>query len=223
MIQLSECREHPEQAVPLRETVPQETILEEEDPEAAQVIRQNSWEFFKRPVKEKSKLWMAIASIFIGFILIIIVGLLLHEVTHMDEDEHEIFELASNKTFLVTVKIPEQCMAKENSLSNELSERLTNVYSSSPALSRYFASVEIADSSSNSTMAYHLHFAVPSYDDMFMEYMMSKELVLGILRQNFHDQNVLGCETLGIDPASLSLSSGCKQPGSQRIKLLLCD
>uniref|UniRef100_A0A5F8H7A1 Transmembrane serine protease 7 n=1 Tax=Monodelphis domestica TaxID=13616 RepID=A0A5F8H7A1_MONDO len=207
MIQLAELRVHPEEAVPLSGRVPQENVLQVEDPEAAQARRQNSWKFCKRPVKGKYKLWMAVASLFIGFILMIIIVILIHEVTYSDEDENEIFELSFNKTFLVTLKIPEPCMAKEDSLSNELNERLRSLYSSSPALSRYFASVEIAGSSSNnSTMAYHLNFVAPSEDGLFMEYMMSKELVLGILRQNFHDQSVVGCETLGTDPASLTLS-----------------
>lgn len=38
-----------------------------------------------------------------------------------------------------------------------------------------------------------------------MKYMMSEELVLGILLQDFHDQNLSGCETLGLDPESLLL------------------
>lgn len=59
-------------------------------------------------------------------------------------------------------------------------------------------------SDDNSTVTYHLLFGVPE-DDNFMKYMMSEELVLGVLRQNFHDQNIPGCETLGLDPASLSL------------------
>ncbi|XP_020862764.1 TPA-induced transmembrane protein isoform X1 [Phascolarctos cinereus] len=207
MIELSRLQRNPDEAVPLNGTVPLETSLQVEYPEPAQARRQKPWKFCNEPVKGKYKLWMAIVSIFIGLILVIFISVIIHEANYIDEDENEILELASNKTFLVTLKIPEECMAEEDTLSNELSKRLTNLYSSSPALSRYFASVEIADSSSdNSTMAYHLHFAVPLEDDIFMKYMMSEELVLGILRQNFHDQSVSGCETLGTDPASLSLS-----------------
>lgn len=38
-----------------------------------------------------------------------------------------------------------------------------------------------------------------------MKYMMSEELVLGVLQQDLHDQNMSGCEALGLDPASLLL------------------
>ncbi|XP_036598353.1 TPA-induced transmembrane protein [Trichosurus vulpecula] len=206
MIELSELERNPSEAVPLNGTVQQETCLQVEYPEPAQARQQNPWQFCNEPVKAKYKLWMAIVSIFIGLIVMIFISLIIHEASYRDEDENEILELTSNKTFLVTLKIPEDCVAEEDTLSNELSKRLTNLYSSSPALSRYFAAVEIADSSDNSSVAYHLHFAVPSGDDIFMKYMMSEELVLGILRQHFHDQNVSDCETLGIDPASLSLS-----------------
>lgn len=34
-------------------------------------------------------------------------------VTYIDEDENEILELSSNKTFLVVFKIPEECTAEE--------------------------------------------------------------------------------------------------------------
>lgn len=34
-------------------------------------------------------------------------------VTYIDEDENEILELSSNKTFLVVLKIPEECAAEE--------------------------------------------------------------------------------------------------------------
>ncbi|KAJ8792668.1 hypothetical protein J1605_019594 [Eschrichtius robustus] len=127
-------------------------------------------------------------------------------VTYVDEDENEIRELSSNKTFLVMLKIPEDCVTEEK-LPDLLTKRLTDVYSSSPALSRYFTSVEIIDfSGENATITYHLHFGFPSEDHNFMKYVMSEELVLGVLQQDFHDQNVSGCETLGLDPASLRFS-----------------
>lgn len=65
-------------------------------------------------------------------------------------------------------------------------------------------SVGLSFSGENATVTYHLQFGVPEDDD-FMKYMMSEELVLGILMQNFHDQNVPGCESLGLDPTSFLL------------------
>lgn len=63
----------------------------------------------------------------------------------------------------------------------------------------------LASSAENATVTYHLQFGVPAEDDGFMEYMMSEELVLGIMRQNLHDKNISSCESLGLDPESLLL------------------
>lgn len=64
---------------------------------------------------------------------------------------------------------------------------------------------DLASSVENATVTYHLQFGVPAEDDGFMEFMMSEELVLGIVRQNFHDKNLSSCESLGLDPESLLL------------------
>lgn len=48
-------------------------------------------------------------------------------VTYIDEDENEILELSSNKTFLVMLKIPEECVtAKE--LPHLLMKRVMGIY-----------------------------------------------------------------------------------------------
>lgn len=176
-----------------------------EEPRPAQADQKSPWSSCNRTLFGKCKLWHAITLIFIGFIVVIIISLYSIEVTYIDEDENEILELSSNKTFLVMLKIPEECVTKEE-LPHLLMKRLTDVYSSSPSLNHYFTSVEIMDfREENATITYHLQFGVPSEDDSFMKYMMSEELVLGILLQDFHDQNLSGCETLGLDPESLFL------------------
>lgn len=80
--------------------------------------------------------------------------------------------------------------------------RYDSVYSL-PCLSVCFNG--LAFSVENATVTYHLQFGVPSEDDDFMKYMMSEELVLGIMRQSFHDKNLSTCENLGLDPESLLL------------------
>nr|XP_008265182.1 TPA-induced transmembrane protein [Oryctolagus cuniculus] len=167
--------------------------------------KENPWSSCNKNVVGRCKLWMAIASVFLGLIVVIIISLCLVGVTYVDEDENEILELSSNKTFFIMLKIPEDCMTEEQ-LPQLLTRRLTDLYSTSPSLHRYFTSVNIADfSGENATVTYHLQFGVPSEDDAFMRYMMNEELVLGILLQDFHDQNVSGCESLGLDPTSLLL------------------
>nr|BAG60364.1 unnamed protein product [Homo sapiens] len=65
---------------------------------------------------------MIITSIFLGVITVIIIGLCLAAVTYVDEDENEILELSSNKTFFIMLKIPEECVAEEE-LPHLLTER----------------------------------------------------------------------------------------------------
>lgn len=71
-------------------------------------------------------------------------------------------------------------------------------------------------SSENATVTYHLQFGVPLADDGFMKYMMSGELVWGILLQDLHDKNISGCEALGLDPASLLLYGKLSKSRGQR-------
>ncbi|KAF4026041.1 hypothetical protein G4228_018013 [Cervus hanglu yarkandensis] len=135
--------------------------------------------------------------------------------TYIDEDENEILELSSNETFSVMLKIPEECVSEEE-LPDMLQKRVTHVYSDSPALNRYFTSVELMDfSGENATIIFHLHFRIPPEDGSFMKYVMSEEFVLGVLQQDFHDQNVAGCETLGLDPGSLCSYNKLSTSGRQ--------
>ncbi|XP_049708840.1 TPA-induced transmembrane protein [Elephas maximus indicus] len=203
-LELSVLEEQPDEQAPLNGDI-QVIPASAKELSGAQAIKQSPWSSCNKTLVGKCKLWMVIASIFISLIIIIIISLCLIGATYIDEDENEILELSSNKTFFVMLKVPEECVTEEE-LPGLLLKRLTAVYSSSPSLSRYFTSVEIADfSGDNATITYHLQFGVPSEDASFMKYMMSEELVLGLLLQDFHDQSISGCENLGLDPSSFSL------------------
>ncbi|XP_008571996.1 PREDICTED: TPA-induced transmembrane protein [Galeopterus variegatus] len=199
-LELSVLEGQPDEQTPLNGAV------RVEEPCPAQASKESPWSSCNRNLVGKCKLWMVIVSVFLGLIIVIVISLCLTGVTYVDEDENEILELSSNKTFMIMLKIPEECVTEEG-LPHLLTRRLTDVYRTSPSLSRYFTSVEIVDfSGENDTVTYHLQFGVPSEGGNFMKYMMSEELVLGILLQDFHDQNVPGCESLGLDPASFLLS-----------------
>ncbi|XP_011788166.1 PREDICTED: TPA-induced transmembrane protein [Colobus angolensis palliatus] len=203
-LELSVLVRQPNEHTPLNGTVKVFPSLDEEA-RPAEANKESPWSSCNKNVVGRCKLWMVITSVFLGLIVVIVTGLCLSGVTYVDEDENEILELSSNKTFLVMLKIPEECVAEEE-LPHLLTGKLTDVYSTSPSLSRYFTSVEIVDfSGENATVTYHLQFGVPSDDENVMKYMMSEELVLGILLQDFHDENIPGCESLGLDPASLLL------------------
>ncbi|XP_019485251.1 PREDICTED: TPA-induced transmembrane protein [Hipposideros armiger] len=189
-LELSALKQQPDEQTPLNGAA-QVIPFSAEDPGPSQANQKNPWRSCNRNVIGKCKLWMVIASIFLGLILVIIVSLCLFGGNDADFGNFCLSLSGSNVCGCFTCS----CLFQ-----------LTDVYSSSPSLSRYFTSVEIVDlSGENATIAYHLQFGVPSEDDSFMKYMMSEELVLSVLRQDFHDQNMPGCETLGLSPDSLLL------------------
>uniref|UniRef100_M3XMP8 Chromosome 3 open reading frame 52 n=1 Tax=Mustela putorius furo TaxID=9669 RepID=M3XMP8_MUSPF len=175
-------------------------------PSVFQEKEESPWSSCNKKLIGECKLWMVIASVFLGLIIVIIISLCLIGVTYIDEDENEILELSSNKTFLVVLKIPEECAAEEE-WPHLLMERTWSAVHVSPSLWSwtFSAADSVPFSGENATVAFHLQFGVPSEDDGFMKYRMNKELVRGVLLQNLHDQGVSGCETLGLDPASFLL------------------
>uniref|UniRef100_A0A8D2B0A8 Chromosome 3 open reading frame 52 n=1 Tax=Sciurus vulgaris TaxID=55149 RepID=A0A8D2B0A8_SCIVU len=85
-----------------------------DDPSPAQAKKESPWSSCNKNLVGKCKLWMVITSIFLGLIIVIILGLYLSGVTYVDEDENEIIELLSNKTFFIMLKIPEECITEED-------------------------------------------------------------------------------------------------------------
>ncbi|XP_057162688.1 TPA-induced transmembrane protein isoform X2 [Ursus arctos] len=111
----------PDEQKPLNGTV-QVIPLSVEEPCPAQANKENPWSSCNKKLVGKCKLWMVIASVFLGLVVVIIVSLCLIGVTYIDEDANEILELSSNKTFLVMLKIPEECIT-EKELPHLLTER----------------------------------------------------------------------------------------------------
>ncbi|NXM73466.1 TTMP protein, partial [Serilophus lunatus] len=67
---------------------------------------------------------------------------------------------------------------------------LTEVYSSSPALERYFRSAHVVSfSNESSTVIYQLVFSVPPSTEGFMENTMNPDFIRNILRQNIYDED----------------------------------
>ncbi|KFQ65768.1 TPA-induced transmembrane protein, partial [Phaethon lepturus] len=67
---------------------------------------------------------------------------------------------------------------------------LTDVYSSSPALGRYFRSAQVVYfSNESSTVSYQLEFSVPASAEGFMENTMNPDFVRDVLRQNIYDED----------------------------------
>ncbi|KFQ23435.1 TPA-induced transmembrane protein, partial [Merops nubicus] len=67
---------------------------------------------------------------------------------------------------------------------------LTDVYSSSPALGRYFRSAQVVHfSNESSTVFYQLEFVLPPPTEGFMENIMNPDFLRNILRQNIYDED----------------------------------
>ncbi|XP_007945632.2 TPA-induced transmembrane protein [Orycteropus afer afer] len=197
-LELSVLEEQPDEQTPLNGVI-QIIPSSAEEPSLAQATKQNPWSSCNKNLVGKCKLWMVIASIFVGLIIVVIISLCLLGVV-MVERASLSWGTPDGDSASVGIWVE---LALSSTPNHRM--RLTDVYSSSPSLSRYFTSIEIADfSGDNATVTYHLQFGVPSEDDGFMKYMMNEELVLGILLQDIHDQNISSCETLGLDPTSFS-------------------
>uniref|UniRef100_G3S440 Chromosome 3 open reading frame 52 n=1 Tax=Gorilla gorilla gorilla TaxID=9595 RepID=G3S440_GORGO len=120
-LELSVLERQPEENTPLNGADNVFPSLDEESP-PAEANKESPWSSCNKNVVGRCKLWMIITSIFLGLIIVIIIGLCLAAVTYVDEDENEILELSSNKTFFVMLKIPEECVAEEE-LPHLLTER----------------------------------------------------------------------------------------------------
>nr|XP_006116882.1 TPA-induced transmembrane protein [Pelodiscus sinensis]XP_014425836.1 TPA-induced transmembrane protein [Pelodiscus sinensis]XP_014425837.1 TPA-induced transmembrane protein [Pelodiscus sinensis] len=161
----------------------------------------------------KCKLWMVISSIFLGLLLVIIMSLILYSVVYTDEDEywdHESVSSGNYRNFSGTLKI--KCATQLDS-SEALTNRLIDVYSSSPALGRYFTFAQVDPfSNENATAVYKLVFSLPLAPDELLKYTLSAEFVMNVLRQNIYDQEdsydqeESECTQLRLDPAFLTLS-----------------
>ncbi|XP_048350396.1 TPA-induced transmembrane protein isoform X1 [Sphaerodactylus townsendi] len=170
----------------------------------------------------KCKLWMVIASVFLCLILVIIISLTFYSVIYTDEDEY--WDLNSivngnHHNFSGILKIhctnPDWLLSETvyQLLSENLSKRLTDLYSNSPALGRYFIYAEVISfSDENKTASFELGFSVPAESEGFMKSRMSETFVKNVLRQNIYDQekiydiDITDCTDLTLDPTSLSVS-----------------
>ncbi|KAJ3590600.1 hypothetical protein NHX12_008550 [Muraenolepis orangiensis] len=90
-------------------------------------------------------------------------------------------------------------------LASQLQEKLSGLYSDSPALARYFSSAEIHEIRNNSTEAvFSLRFLLPPEDqEQLQRFTLSRELVYNVLRQFLYDQEA---DPLQVDPKSLQMT-----------------
>uniref|UniRef100_A0A8D2PP35 SEA domain-containing protein n=2 Tax=Zosterops lateralis melanops TaxID=1220523 RepID=A0A8D2PP35_ZOSLA len=165
---------------------------------------------------------MVITAIFLVSLLLILICLVLYSSINTDEDDYwdpdELLSSGSVHNFSGTFEL--MCGLPHFS-SEDITKRLSEVYSSSPALGRYFRSAEVISfSNESSTVIYQLVFSVPPSTEGFMENNMNPDFIRNILRQNIYDEDSLNpetseCDTLRLDPTSLT----CKCCTSEKLFL----
>ncbi|XP_069492559.1 TPA-induced transmembrane protein isoform X2 [Ambystoma mexicanum] len=180
-------------------------------PQSCSNRKQDLWSSCTKPVFWKCRLWMAIVSAFVFIHIVITISLICYSNIYTDEDGYLSLVNGRSQYYNGTLKISEQCINSEvlasNEISQELTERITDVFKTSPALGHYFISAEVDSlSEDNNVATYRLQFTVPSEESNFLRYTMSEEFVGGILRQDVYDQEHTGCQPVLLDPSSITLS-----------------
>ncbi|XP_053363970.1 TPA-induced transmembrane protein [Clarias gariepinus] len=81
-------------------------------------------------------------------------------------------------------------------------QKLSNIYTSSYALGRYFSQATVKEMSSSSVL-YNLTFLMPEEHGQLTNYTLSKEMVFNVLLQELYDQEP--DDPLYIEPTSLTM------------------
>ncbi|XP_069563451.1 TPA-induced transmembrane protein isoform X2 [Brachyistius frenatus] len=145
------------------------------------------------------KLWMIIVIIFLLIPVVIIVSLLVCSVPQYFKGSfqmpnlvftEELFTLSSNES---------------QALAAHLQHELSDIYSSSPALGRYFFKAETYAFRNGSVIAdFKLTFHLPEeQQDQLRNFTLSKEMVYNVFRQFIYDQQPAESGTKYIDPVSI--------------------
>ncbi|XP_039235798.1 TPA-induced transmembrane protein [Pipra filicauda] len=170
------------------------------------------WKSCRSVVFWKCKLWMVITAIFLVIFLVILISLILYSNVYTDEDDYwDPDALLNSGNFHNFSGTLELMCGLPHFFSEDITKRLTEVYSSSPALGRYFRSAQVISfSNESSTVIYQLVFSVPPTTEGFMENIMNPDFIRNILHQNIYDEDdtfnpeTSECDKLKLDRTSLT-------------------
>ncbi|XP_050190072.1 TPA-induced transmembrane protein isoform X1 [Myiozetetes cayanensis] len=196
----------------------QEDNVEESEPDHDKPLNartrkeRDHWKSCRKVVFWKCKLWMVITSIFLVIFFVILISLILYSNVYTDEDDYwdpdALLNSGSFHNFSGTLEL--MC-GLPHVFSEDITKRLTEVYSSSPALGRYFRSAQVISfSNESSSVIYQLVFSVPPSTEGFMENLMNPDFIRNILRQNIYDEDdtfnpgTSECDGLKLDRTSLT-------------------
>ncbi|XP_005502654.2 TPA-induced transmembrane protein [Columba livia] len=203
------------ETIELQEDNVEESEADHGKPLNAQIRKETDhWKSCGNIVFWKCKLWMVITTIFLVFFLVILISLILYSNVYTDEDDYwdpdALLNSGNYRNFSGTFKL--MCGLPHH-FSENITKRLIDIYSSSPALGRYFRSPPVVYfSNESSTVFYQLEFSVPPSTEEFMENTMNPDFIRNVLLQSIYDEDdtfnpgTSECNKLKIDLTSLTLA-----------------
>ncbi|XP_028321400.1 TPA-induced transmembrane protein isoform X2 [Gouania willdenowi] len=163
----------------------------------------------------KVQLWKIIIFILLVMVAVIMISLALCTVIHKDVDDEfdsSLFKFPRyfNGSFQMPNMVPTEDLYNLSSnesqnLTADLQKKLSDVYSSSNALGRYFSRAEITAFRNGSDVTdYRLMFVLPEEEkESIGKFIVCREIVYNVLRQFLYDQEDDGLEY--IDPRTLTM------------------
>ncbi|TSN57757.1 Guanylyl cyclase-activating protein 1 [Bagarius yarrelli] len=152
------------------------------------------------PVCWKLKVWMLVLIIFIIIILAIFLSIYFCTVPQKDvDDKYNLEDFVIPRIFRGNFTL-----LNLNLTQFDLKEKLTQIYTSSNALGRYFNNATVNPlKNSSSGVEYELKFLMPKEHSELIRYTLSKEMVYSVLLQQLYDEEPE--EPLYIEPSSLTM------------------
>ncbi|XP_054456489.1 TPA-induced transmembrane protein isoform X2 [Anoplopoma fimbria] len=167
--------------------------------------------------RKRLRLWGIIVLIVLLIIAVVFISLAVCAAVHKDVDENfdsSLFKVP--RSFNGSFQMPNQVFTEElfsissnesQELAANLTEKLADLYRSSPALGRYFSKAEIQAFRNGSVIAdYQLTFLMPEeQQDQLRNTTLSREMVFNVFRQFLYDQEGDESGQTYIDPVSLNM------------------
>ncbi|XP_077397481.1 TPA-induced transmembrane protein [Festucalex cinctus] len=170
-------------------------------------------------VHGRVRLWMLVVFLAAAIGAVVLVSLAVCAAVHEDVDEKfdrssfRVARLFNGSFRLPGLAFNEDLLSvssnQSRAIASDLRDTLSDVYTSSAALGRYFYKAEISALRNGSVIAeYQLTFVMPEeQEERLRSFTLSREMVYNVLRQFLHEQENRGAPSnLYIDPASLNMS-----------------
>ncbi|TRY90881.1 hypothetical protein DNTS_021957 [Danionella cerebrum] len=151
----------------------------------------------------KFRLWMVILFVIVAILLGIVISIIVCAVEVDADENYDKSSFVVGRFFKGNFTLSNSTLEQE-SLMNTLNQQLTDVYSASPALERYFSNSSI-NGFKDTTAQFELQFLMPLEHEEVLRFPLSLKMVKNILLQHFYDQDSGG--PLFVIPTSLRMEA----------------